>query len=143
MIIRSKAREFAFSIEGYEFPNQKPQDKNFDHDVNWLMVSIKYTDKDTSSVYKDPCLLTYELEDTAEKICEVLSGESELFISNYLEPNLKIAFMKAENSFVLGVEFAYTTDGRIKHALSKTLSEDEAKLLVKELQAAVLRFPAR
>ena len=46
MIIRSKAREFAFSIEGYEFPNQKPQDKNFDHDVNWLMVSIKYTDKD-------------------------------------------------------------------------------------------------
>ena len=143
MVVSNGKNVFSIKIESYEFPDCKPKGNDFDYDANWLVEKITYTDAEGTREYNEPCLLTCELTDTLKGISAVISGEAPFYISDYLEPYLKIAFMKTDGGFMLGMEFVYETEQWKKHRLSQLLSAEEAQKLTGELKAAALRFPVR
>ncbi len=143
MVVSSGKSVFSLDIESYEFPDCEPVGNGFDYDANWLTAKITYTDEEGAREYNESCLLTCELTDTAEGLSAVLSGQAPFYISDYLEPYFKVAFMKTENGYILGMEFVYETGQWRKHRLSQAFSAEEAQKLTGELKAAALRFPVR
>jgi hypothetical protein len=145
MMIQSEGKSISLAIEGYQFPNQKIQKKGYDYDANWLNVIVCYADANVSERYIDACLLTYELESCIEEIDEVVEGKETLYISDFMEPYLKIAVMRTGASVVIGMVFAYDVADRIwkERKVSETVSLERAKGIVEELKEYSARYPQR
>ncbi len=55
------------------------------------MCEVKYSDAETNETFKDACLLTYELADMVEELSGILDGSEDGYISDFMEPYLKVA----------------------------------------------------
>ena len=145
MTIKENCKRLSFEVAGYEYPGYKSTESGFDHDANWLMVSVVYSDDKGTYTYKDACLLTVELESLIAGLSEVISGKESLFISDFLEPYLKIVAVRAGEQIVVGLEFIYdTSDGIWKsHKLSEMMSHEDALLLIDKLKNMNERYPKR
>jgi hypothetical protein len=145
MMIQSEGKSLSLAIDGYQYPDQKPQKKGYDYDANWLNVVICYSEATISEKYIDACLLTYELESCIEEIDEVIEGKETLYISDFMEPYLKIAVMRTGASVVIGIVFAYdVADGIWKERkVSETVSLERAKEIVEELKEYAARYPQK
>ena len=145
MIIHSGSESLSFAVDHYQYPKHKRQEKGYDYDANWLVIAIRYCNQDTTEEYKDACLLTYELEELVEGLSKVLDGEESLYISDFMEPYLKIVFAMAENKILFGLEFVYdTTDGIWKSRKgSEVITRDQAMKHLDELNAMRSQFPQR
>lgn len=145
MIIRSGSKSLTFDIYDYQYEKQKSKEKGYDYDANWLIVEITYADENGPKQYRDPCLLTYELKELIDGASEIVSGKETLYISDFMEPYLKIAIAKTEDNIVFGMEFVYDTTGGIWkcHKLSEVLSKESAQKIIEELKALFNRFPER
>ena len=89
--------------------------------------------------------MTVELESLIADLSEIISGKESLFISDFLEPYLKIVAVRAGEQIVIGVEFVYdTSDGIWKsHKLSEMMRHEDALLLIDELKNMNERYPQR
>lgn len=145
MIIKEKDQSISFEVTGYEYPRHKAADTGFDHDANWLMVSVTYADNTETRKYKDPCLLTTELECLISELSDIVDGKESLYISDFLEPYLKITAARANEKIVIGMEFVYDTSGDIwrSHRLSEVFTKESAYVIIDELKKMSVRFPER
>ncbi len=147
MIIQHDNRKMILSVDGYEFPEHERNDKNneFDYDANWLNVKITYIDENGEQVYTDSCLMTSELSELIDCIKKIISGKELLYISDFMEPYLKIAIAQADDKILVGIEYVYdTNDGVWKsHKISEAVTVEKAIQIADELQKYYEKFPLR
>ena len=145
MRISSKNKIIDFSIIGYQFPDYIMSVEGYDYDANWLLCEIKYTEGDSIHVYRDVCLLTYELDELTKAMENILNKEDDAYISDFMEPYLKIAIARAEEKVVFTIQYVYdTTDGKWKERIvSSVMDEDTAMQAFHELTAFQKAYPER
>ena len=145
MIISSKNTRLSVDILDYQYPYHKVSGESFDHDANWLMVQIGYSDDTVNEIYKDPCLLTTELTCLIREIEDVVTGKESLYISDFLEPYLKISLMRVDDTIMIGIVFVYdTSDGIWKErGVAELMTLDRANEILNELKSLSKRFPCR
>lgn len=133
-----------FTISGYQFPEKKSI-KEFDYDANWLMCEIKYSDAGCSETYKEACLLTYELADLKENLSKIIDGSESSYISDFMEPYLKIAVAKSDEKIVLIFHFAHDTLAGIwkDRKICQSLSYEEAKRIRDDLKELIANYPEK
>ena len=144
MFLQQGTRTIEFTISSYQFPEKKSI-KEFDYDANWLICEIKYSDTGCNEAYKDACLLTYELADLEETLSKIIDGSEYSYISDFMEPYLKIAAAKNDENIVLIFHFVYDTlDGIWKERkICQSLSYEEAKLIRDDLKELITNYPER
>lgn len=145
MIIRNENESLSFEIDDYQYPKHKGQEKGYDYDANWLEVSVQYSNQNVSEEYKDACLLTYEFEEFVDELYKVIEGKESLYISDFMEPYLKIAIATAGDKILFGVEFVYdTTDGIWKsRKIAQVITREAARKYHDELNFMKSQFPQR
>ena len=145
MLIISKNKIIDFKITSYQFPNHHPSNDDYDYDANWLICEIKYSEDNLNEVYSDPCLLTYELQELTESMQKILNYEEDAYISEFMEPYLKISIVRCEEKVVFTIQFVYdTTDGNWNtRKVSSVMSEDVAIQILTELTKFQKAFPER
>ena len=145
MIIASKNKIIDFKVNSYQFPNRHPSDDDYDYDANWLICEIKYSEGDFSEVYCDPCLLTYELQELIESMQKIINYEEDAYISEFMEPYLKISIVRCEEKLVFTIKFVYDTSGNNwnKRTVSAEMNEEEAIQILNELIEFQKAFPER
>lgn len=145
MLILEKNKRINFNIIGYEFPNEKPSKKEFNHDANWLRLEVVYCDENTNKTYTDTCLLTYELSYLVNALQQVINGNENSYISDFIEPYLSVCITKIDEFIIFVFSFVCdTTDGKwSKIGVTAKWTVEEAKDKVKELKAMELKFPER
>ena len=145
MRILSKNKIMDFSIIGYQFPDYIVSNEGYDYDANWLLCEIKYAEGDYNQVYRDACLLTYELKELTKAMENILNKEDDAYISEFMEPYLKFAIARAEEKVVFTIRYVYdTTDGRWKERIvSAVMDEVAAMHAFHELTAFQKVYPER
>ena len=145
MLILSNNKTMDFNIIGYQYPYHKPSCKEYDYDANWLICEMKYAEDDYSRVYRDACLLTYELQELTIAMEKILNKEEDAFISEFMEPYLHIAIARAEEKVVFTIQYVYdTTDGKWKErTVSSVMDEETAMQALQELVALQKAYPER
>lgn len=92
MLFHGLNNSIELDVVGYQFPDSPKSGKdNFDYDSNWLVLSICYTDRSVSVKQKDACLLSCELLDLYKELCVLRDIQSGSYISDFMEPYLRIA----------------------------------------------------
>ena len=92
MLFHGLNNSIELDVVGYQFPDSPKSGKdNFDYDSNWLVLSICYTDRGISAKQKDACLLSCELLDLYKELCVLRDIQSGSYISDFMEPYLRIA----------------------------------------------------
>lgn len=145
MILHQGNKSIEFTIAGYQYPETKSLKEKFDYDTNWLMCELKYSDAEICETYKDTCLLTYELEEMADAFSEILDGSEDGYISEFMEPYLKVAAARVDEKIVVIFQYVYdTTDGVWKDRKIKTLlSQESATEMVQSLKDLVSEYSER
>ena len=135
MRVTSKNKIMDFSIIGYQFPDYIASSDGYDYDANWLLCEIKYTEGNYSQAYRESCILTYELQELTKAMENILNKKDDAYISDFLEPYLKIAITRAEEKVVFTIQYVYdTTDGMWKkRTVSSVMDEDTAMHVFREL----------
>lgn len=145
MLITENNRSINFNISGYQFDKLKSLGMTYDYDANWLICEIKYSEDDFSQSYSDPCLLTYELEELINAFSKILDGEDGGYISDFMEPYLKISIAKAEDKIMLIVHFVYDTSDGIwkKRKVASMVEKEYALQILNELRELQTTYPER
>lgn len=145
MLISEKNKSIDFNIIGYEFPHEKQSKKEFNYDANWLHIEVIYCDGNTNKTYTDNCLLTYELSDLINTLQQIINGNENSYISDFMEPYLSVCITKIDEFIIFVFSFVCdTTDGKwSKIGVTAKWTMEEAKDIVKELKDMALRFPER
>ena len=145
MILHQGNRSIEFTIVNYQYPEKKPSKDGFDYDANWLMCEVDSSDDEVNETYKDPCLLTDELADMVESLSKILNGSEDGYISDFMEPYLKVAAARAGEKIVIIFQFVYdTTDGIWKdRKITTLLSKEEAAEIVQALRELIEKYPVR
>ena len=136
MILHQGNKSIEFTIVNYQHPEKRPSKEGFDYDANWLMCEVKYSDAETNETYKDACLLTDEPADMVEELSEILDGSEDGYISDFMEPYLKVAAAREDEKIVIIFQFVYdTTDGIWRdRKITTLLSKEEATEIVQVLR---------
>ena len=145
MILRQGNKNIEFSIASYQYPEEKGSKEEFDYDANWLVCELGYSDAEINETYKDACLLTYELEEIVDEFSKILAGSEDGYISDFMEPYLKVAAARVDEKIVVIFQFVYdTTDGVWKDRKIKALlSQEAATEMLQELKGLVSEYPRR
>ena len=136
----------SLKVVAYEFPDSPRSDKGDDsYDANWLMAEIRYTEDGESSVQQDACLLTGELRDLWEQIDRLKTCGTASYISDYMEPYLQVALLKAEGQILCAIQFVYDTAGAEwkRWRICSRLTQEELEAFCDELETMVREFPER
>lgn len=144
MFLHQGTTSIEFTIDSYQYPEMKSS-KEFDYDANWLICKIVYSDERCNETYKDACLLTDELADFEKNMLHIVEGSEDSYISDFMEPYLKIAIAKCEEKIMLIFHFVYDTlDGIWKERkICQLLSYEEAKLILNDLKELINNYPKR
>ena len=137
-------KKMVISIDSYQYSDKKSKEGKFDYDANWLDVAVTYFNG--SDVFRDvdPCLLTTELNEIVDNLEKIISKEEESYISDFLEPYLRIVFARDGERIATVVHFVYCTNGPWKAwKITQFLSADEADELLCGLKAMYAKFPRR
>ncbi len=145
MVLHQGNKSIEFTIVNYQYPEKKPSNEGLDYDANWLMCEVKYSDAEANETYKDACLLTDELADMAEELSKILGGFEYGYISDFVEPYLKVAAARAGEKIVIIFQFVYdTTDGIWKdRKITALLSKEEAVEIVQALRKLMRKYRVR
>lgn len=145
MLISAENKSINFNIIGYEFPDRKPTKKEFDYEANWLNLEVVYCDKNENKTYTDSCLLTYELSDLINAFQEIINGDEDSYVSNFLEPYLSICVSKIDEFIIFVFSFVCDTVDRkwSKRKITAKWTLAEAKEKLNELKNMELKFPKR
>ncbi len=119
--------------------------EKFDYDANWLICEVRYSDDETNETYQDACLLTDELEDMVTELSRIFDGSEEGYISDFMEPYLKVAAARVDEKMMIIFQFVYdTTDGIWKdRKVTTLLSQEKAAEVVQDLKEVVSKYPRR
>ncbi len=145
MVLHQGNKSIEFSIDSYEFQEFELTKEEFEYDANWLMCEVKYSDGEISETYTDPCLLTDELADMTEMLSKILDGTEDGYISDFMEPYLKVSAARADDKIAVVFQFAYYSTKKTwkKRKITTLLSQEEAAEMVQSLKELVEKYPVR
>ena len=145
MILKQGNKSIEFSIVGYQYPGLEPSDEAFDYDANWLIAEVKYSDSGINETYEDPCIMADDLAEIAEELSKILDGSEEGYITDFMEPYLKIAAARADEKIVIVFQFSYVTTSNSwkRRTVTELLSQEEATEMVQSLKELVEKYPVR
>lgn len=145
MLLKNETASLKLEIVCYEFPEVEPGMDEYDR--NWLVVRGTWTDEE-GLVRKDsnPCLLAQELSEMNAGLKVLSAGIKTFYESDFIEPSFSLA-AQAEETGDFRVDVAFylpnTMDGEDTAELTCTLTGEELKTLIRELDKACLKFPER
>lgn len=140
-----------FSISGYQYPNAKAEDKKYGSDVNWLNCRFRYCEGGKWTNFKnDACLMTDELWEIIHGLEDVLDEKSSCYISDFLEPELRITILRNPVGISFAVEYIYGYSTAYRgpfpwpsKKLTMNVSDFSAKGILDELYKWAERYPDR
>ena len=136
----------ALDVVRYQFPDSpKSLKDDFNYDSNWLVVSVCYTENGRPHTQEDACLLTYELSEVYDELCKLKDGQTGSYISDFMEPYLRIVVLKNEDQYSIAVHYVFdTTDGIWKTwKVNSTVTANEYTLLLDEFKMLVDKYPQK
>ena len=145
MRITSNNKMIDFNIIGYQYPYCKGSSQEYNYDANWLICEIKYSEDDFINVnetYRDACLLTYEVEELTDGLTKILNNEEDAYISNFIEPYLKIAIAKAEEKIMFTMQFVYSGNWK-KRTVATIIDTEIAGQILNKLLEIQKNYPER
>lgn len=146
MRIEDKNKTKEFGVIGYQFPNAgRSKPNNPDYDANWLTVQVGYAEDETTAVFRDSCVLTWELKEMADALSEILDGRETAYISDFMEPYLKFAVARTGDSFTFTIDFVCdVSDGEWKKICAAQLLDRRQLSAVRdEVKEYLIAYPAR
>ena len=145
MILKQGNKSIEFSIVGYQYPELEPSNEAFDYDANWLIAEVKYSDSGINETYKDPCIMADDLAEIPEELSKILDGSEEGYITDFMEPYLKIAAARADEKIVIVFQFSYVTrkNSWKRRKVTALLSQEEVAEIVQSLKELVEKYPVR
>ena len=145
MILHQGNKSIEFTIVNYQYPEKRPSKEGFDYDANWLMCEFKYSDAETNEAHKDACLLTDELADMVEEFSKILDGSEDGYISDFMEPYLKVVAARADEKIVIIFQFVYDTTEEIwrYRKITTLLSKEETTQIVQVLRELMRKYQVR
>lgn len=147
MIIQHGRESMSLIITGYEFPDYKTSEKikGNDTDANWLNLMFTYFDGKSERVYNESCLLANELSELIQNTQEIIKGKESLYISDFLEPYLKIVIAQSDDKILIGIEYVYDANEGIwkSYRVAEAVTAEKALQIIDELQAFYDKYPMR
>lgn len=146
MLFHGLSNSMELDVEGYQFPDSPKSEKdNFDYDSNWLVLSICYKDGGVSARQKDACLLSYELLNLYKELYALRDIQTGSYISDFMEPYLRIAVLKNADQYSFTVQFVFdTADSSWKEwKVCAVVTTDEYNRLLNELKLLVKKYPLK
>ena len=147
MKIQESNRAITIGIVNYEFPNAEPSKSDkVNFDANWLTLKVDYEEKDQIQSFLNPCMLTWELKELADSVSNILSGRWAKYVSNYVEPYIKIIISKEIEKYHFEILYARDTDSDDRwevRDVAQLLSKEELSEIEKELLKYIEVFPER
>lgn len=146
MRIDDRNKTIEFGILGYQFPNagrSKPNDP--DYDANWLTVQVNYTEDGTTAHFQDSCVLTWELQEMAEALTDILADRETAYISDFMEPYLKFAVAKAGDKFTFTIDFVCdVSEGEWKKInTTQLMDREQLSTICDEIKHYLTTYPAK
>lgn len=146
MFIQDENARIEFKIIGYQFPNSPKSKKgDYNYDSNWLTIEFICESENSRNVYTDSCLLTCELEDTLKSLEKIINAEETAYISDYMEPYLKLAIAKTNDKFVVILFFVCDVKDNKWQSItvSETVSTERLIRFKEELEEYLKCYPQR
>ena len=131
---------------GYQFSDRVlDKRETMDYDTNWLTVSVRYMEPDFTAEFQDSCVLTWEVQETAEALNRLIDGEIQDFRTDFLEPYLQIEAEKVKDEFWLRVCFVCEVDKGVRKELTAAQRMNRERLaeILDEIKGVVQRLPKR
>lgn len=140
MKIVENEKVFSFDVSGYQY-----EEYSNEYDGNWLMLEFSYADKEVKNIGHDPCILTWEIDNMIDDLKSILNGKKSCFISDFLEPYLKLVVIKHGETYSLATSFYYypTADDCRSWELSQELSKNNFAAWIKEWEDIMQKYPIR
>ena len=145
MLITENNKSLSFNITGYQYPDIKSKKKDYNYDANWLICEITYLEDSLREVYEDACLLTCELDEIIEGLSKVIDGEEGGYISEFLEPYLRISITNINDNIIITIHFVYEVSDKAwkKRKVSCAINKEDAAKILCELQDFKKMYPER
>lgn len=146
MKIVEENNSIQFDVLGYQFPKcEKSKPNDYNYDANWLTIKVTYTTSGGTNEYTDSCLLTYELNEVVTGINNLIGLKQSGYISDFIEPYLKIAIAKSDENFVFQLHYIYDTSGGDWKTISavETLSTQQLIEIKEKFVSILVAFPDR
>ena len=145
MEIYKNGETVSIRVIDYQYPERSGKGKDYDYDANWLVIEVAYTDESGTYTYYDPCLQTYELVELRDGLEKVISGKEPVFISDFMEPYLKVVFEKIDEVITAAVTFTYDTSDRTwkTYKLATNLTGHQVNILMDEMNKMIKQFPEK
>lgn len=138
--LRNDTKKMELTVVGYEFALEK---KMNEFDANWLTVECICTENGETHLYRDSCLLAYELENLLSEFQQILDGKECGMISDFVEPYLKIAVTKVEKLFAVQIRFEYDTDDGGTFYIIQGMNREEYQTLISQMAEMCQKYPSR
>ena len=146
-LIGQEGDEFRLQVVGYEFPEITEDE----WDSEWLIVAGEVSCARGRWSFRDPCLLTFELEALATWLADLRVGGARPEL-DFIEPNLRFKYLERFERGAVSVAFSEEAsppwakdderygDG---YALTFPLSLNDLAVASAALQGMLLTWPTR
>lgn len=134
-------KKIIFDVIGYQFSYSKDDE----YDANWLTIQIDYSFGNHSQKYQDSCILTWELKEFSDAIDSIARGEETGYISEFMEPYLKIAVTRVDEIYAVQIRFVYDalSDPWKEIYISQGFDDDRFNEFNEALKQLNVKFPIR
>ena len=146
MHISGWGKTIDISAIGYEDSGSTPvRGDGYDYSANWILIEVSYSDGVFQESQRRPWLQTYELATMADGLENVLGGVSDCYLSDFLEPNLRIAFVRCADGLVVAVQYdpENSKNGLDYWTVSAKMNHGEGAELLDDLRQMQANYPER
>lgn len=144
MLFKNEEASLKLDIVNYELPADGGAPDSDDR--NWLVLRCTWINED-GAVVKDSnsCLLTYELKELTAGLKVLNAGIKTAYDSEFTEPWFTLSARAEREGFRVDVSFYLpnTMDGDDTAEVSCTMTRDEMRALLDELDKLCAKFPDR
>ena len=144
MLFKNGDASLKLDIVNYELPADGGAPDSDDR--NWLVLRCTWINED-GAVVKDSnsCLLTYELKELTAGLKVLNAGIKTAYDSEFTEPWFTLSARAEGEGFRVAVSFSLPTtmDGDDTAEVSCTMTRDEMRALLDELDKLCAKFPDR
>jgi len=151
VILRSRDfSAFELRVAGYQFPDIESDE----FDANWLVVEGRVAPADERAwKFRDPALLTWEVEGICNWLEAVASGQNVEESANFMEPNLRFEVAeRAQDTITIRVYFELESRPAWFFADAAGMNDlwvdlrvdtDDLRAAAEDLRHDLARFPPR
>ena len=146
MLFTQDDKKLGLRVIGYQFP-EITKNSLYD-DGNWLDLEISYTANSQSnpSTRIDACITTCEMQDLTNALLQILQGTQTQYVSDFLEPYLKISITKLAVKFQFDCSYCSEIDKNDDWKtweVSTLLDRNQVTELIDELTNTYATYPTR